>query len=612
MSRARLIVMVCFLTVPLSGVYALQNTVPFYPWSVSDAENYIPVPVSRVTVHGNNILPDEKILKMVPFPVPGNPKMIQVLFLEQQLINSGYFAKVTVRLERDKNGYASVIKVQVVENRRISNIYYKGNYAADITVLEKLLMNNGLKAGLIFNSIRMKDALQSFRDYLQKNGRFFFQISGRRITDRYGNESVEITLVKLDKIFIREIRLSGNRHVMDKAILNELLFQPGQTVTDERILAVSLWKLRKLGIFKYVYFDIAPFGNDEVVLTVQMTEIQSEEINTSISLNSKNRFNFDIDYFDYSVGERLGRISCGIIMNFVNESLDFIAMYSLPRLKRDYFFNIKLEKSTATAPYISGWEQYIERYSVDITLGRRLSRFFSVHGILNGIRTRIFYAASDRDDSDLPEALQGDDIFLNQTGKVMFMLDMLDDNFFPTKGIRTYLTWTTSLINENRNFHQLDYKLEFYWPLLNRITFSFYGHASMLFTDDLLLTLPLEENRRTTAQDYTAMGLQQKKMNLYGIIEFRWRFLEEYSIGAFGEAAAAWLQPEDFDIFDLGYGIGLSFRMAPREHYSAHIIKYPWSVNIGFNISDRHDKKPLISMLSSRDEYYYINLQASF
>lgn len=573
---------------------------------------YQVINIVNCEISGNDRLTKQKIQKMLPFTVPGKVKLIEILMLENVLLKSGYFEKVAVSLESSSNGLSRTMRIKVWENKILWSIYYRGDYAADLKPLATYLKKNKIKKGKIFNRNNIFNAIQLYKEKLQRSGNFFFYITYHYLIDAQQRLILVINLKKYDDIFVRKLKLSGNKHVTDKAVLNELTFRAGQTVANEKVLAISLWKLRKLGIFKYVFFDITPAGGNEVIVTVKMTEIQSEEINTSISLNSKNRFDFEIDFFDYSVGDKLGRVSCGAVMNFYNETIDLVAMYSLPKLERNYFFNVRFEKDTVNSTYSDKWDQFIEKFNIDITFGRRLSRFLSLHGILNGSRTKIFYATPNGDNSGLPLQLSEDEVFWDQTARFMIMIDTLNDNFFPTRGIRTFLTWTTSLFNENKNFHQLDYKLEFYWPLLNKITFNFYGHSSFLFTKDTLQTLNLEENRKTTAQDYAAIGLTQKKMNLYGIIEFRWRFLKKYAIGAFGEASGAWDSLRNFDIFELAYGIGISFRMAPREHYSAHIIKYPWSINIGFNISDQNDKKPVVSMVSSRDEYYYINLQAAF
>ena len=101
-------------------------------------------------------------------------------------------------------------------------------------------------------------------------------------------------------------------------------------------------------------------------------------------------------------------------------------------------------------------------------------------------------------------------------------------------------------------------------------------------------------------------------MTAYACMEFRWRFLDQFALFFYGESAGAWERINDFAMRDLHFGIGLGLRIAPRQHYYAHIFKYPWSFSFGYNISSRGKDDISYTIVSSRDEYYYINLQASF
>ena len=551
-------------------------------------------------------------------------KILKIREAVQSLRSSGYFDSVVLKVTGDQKEISLFLKL--VERPLLTNIKIGGDYLSDLSELHRVFKKRKIIIGKIFNEVIVRKALQEYREYLQARGKFLFNIKYRSkqnvgFSEKWFRSVFKISNVKRDdpiylKLYffkissfqIDSIRVIGNKKISSDTIIKQLAVERGQMINENAPLQRTLWQLNRLGVFSYVFLDIRPKGMlQKAELIVRVKEIESDIVNTSISFNSREDFNLELDYFNYSIGENLARFSSGAVFDFKKESVDFVFLLSFPRLFKKSFFNLQFKKDSIYDPFTSSWEKLTETISIDATFGHILSRYFSVYGSISYQYTAFSYLGSGTRPSGAEEKeVKG------STAKIFFMSDSLDDNFYPTRGIRTILSFEIPLLSEYDSYLIIDHKLELYVPLQWNFTFALYAHSAYAFTDDERVSLSLEERRKTTAQDRLAEDLERMELTAYACLEFRWRFLSQFALVFFGEAGGAWETITDFQPRDVQYGIGLGFRIAPRQHYYAHIFKYPWSLNFGFNISSRQKDDISYSIVSSRDEYYYINLQASF
>ena len=556
---------------------------------------------------------------------PGNEyKILEIRKAISSLKNGGYFDAVKVSVTGTEGKLD--MRLDLTEQPLLTNIKIGGDYLSDLEALDKIFAGRDIIIGKIFNEVIVRSALQEYREYLQSKGKFLFQIKYRSkqnvgFSDKWFHSVFRIHNTKRDypiylKLYffkinyfeIATIRVIGNKKISSKSIIKQLGIQRGEMIRDNSPLRLALWKLNRLGVFSYVFIDIRPEGMlQKAELIIRVKEIESSILNTSLSLNSREDFDLELDYFNYSIGEDLARFSSGAVFDFKKESVDYVFLLSFPRLLGSSFLNLQFKRHSFYDPFVEGWEKLTEVVSFDVTFGQMLSRHFSLYNSISYLYTSYSYLGSGTRPSGAVE-----EFFHGTTGKLFVMTDSLDDNFYPTRGVRTILSLELPLVSEFDFYLIVDHKLEIYVPLQWNLTFAFYEHSAFAFTDGSRISLTLEERRKTTAQDRLAETLEQMKMAVYSCIEFRWRLLSQFAFVFFGEAGGAWENIGDFQPLDMQYGIGIGFRVAPRQHYYAHIFKYPWSVNFGFNISSRGKDDLSYSIVSSRDEYYYINLQASF
>lgn len=562
--------------------------------------------------------------KLFPLKSGDEYKVLKIIRSIKLLKESGFFDAVEYSVYGNEKKIALTLKL--AERPLLTNIKIGGDYLSDLSELHKIFRKKNIIIGKVFNEVVVRKALQQYREYLQAKGKFLFNIKYRskqnvgfsekwfrsvfKINNAKRDDPIYLKLYffKISSFQIDSIRVIGNKKISSRSIIKQLAVERGQMIRKNSPLQRSLWQLNRLGVFSYVFIDIRPKGMlQKAELVIRVKEIESDIVNTSISFNSREDFNLELDYFNYSIGEDLARFSSGAVFDFKKESVDFVFLLSFPRLFKKTFLNLQFKRDSLYDPYTSGWEKLTETISFDVTLGQIFSRFVSIYGSVSYLYTEYSFLGSGTKPAGAEEQkIKG------TTGKLFFMLDSLDDNFYPTRGIRTILSFEVPLLSEYDFYLIIDHKFEIYVPLQWNFTFTLYGHTAYAITDDSNISLSLEERRKTTAQDRLAENLNRMEMTAYGCMEFRWRFLSQFAFCFFGEAGGAWEKISDFDIKDVQYGIGIGFRIAPRQHYFAHIFKYPWSINLGFNITSREKEDLSYSIVSSRDEYYYINLQASF
>jgi len=588
--------------------------------------------LDKVTVIGLHLTTKKQFFKEIyklSFPI--HVKTWQITAAEKRVRQCGYYGTVEVKYKKASkdNHYTAFFKV--VERPILTNIKIGGDFLANLEVLNSFLRKNKIIIGNIFNAVMVQKSIKSFKEHLQSKGMFLFQLRYRakqnlgfgqnwvrkifRISDAHIKEPIYLKLyfLKLKYFYIKKITIIGNKKIPTSAIIKQLLFRKGQMIDNNEDLSLSLWRLRRLGIFSYVFFDIQQSGVlNEAEIIIHINEIESDIVNTSISLNSRNEFNLELDYFNYSIGDGLDRISAAIIFDFKSEQLNYVFHYSMPNFLKSYFLNLQLLKEKKTDPYDDNWERIIERIIYNLTIGKRLGHYVSIYGILFNSQTQKYYERIGSTTAVFPSELSAGGSYNDSAIKLMLMFDNLDDNFFPTYGFRTFLTLGFSIFGDFDNYSLLDYKLEIYVPMMKQLTLAVYGHLSFLFTSDKEYSLSLEDRRKTSAQEDTALGLDQIKYSSYFIFEFRYRFQDQFALYVFAETGGAWGEISRSRFRELSYGIGFGFRIAPRQHYYAHIFKYPWSFNVGYNVTNKEDNEIFLSVVSSRDEFYYINLQAAF
>lgn len=564
-------------------------------------------------------------------PVPGEYKLHRIQAAVERVRTSGYFHQVNAKYSRAAGKEGLHLELQVVERPVLHAINYAGNYLADLEKLDQLLLEAGVMRGRICNLRVARQALTRFENLLHNQGRFLFRFwleershaPGERdwFDSLFGEsapkQEARVVLVfyffRVPLLRIRQVVIEGARNVPQQGIHRRLTIAAGDTVNDDRVLARSLRRIRQLGIFSSVELQLRFVGKSNLAdVVIRVKEVASADFNSSIGLTSRGAFTAALDYFNYSIGPSLARLSGATIFNFASSDLDFTLHYSLPYFLDRYFLGLQLKKQTATAAYDDTWDNVQETLDLDVTFGLRLLPALSAYCILNSSLSFLYYRTIDGADNGLSEQPGGERRFVDSSLGIMLLFRTVDDNFYPTRGIRTYLTASHSLLSQYQAYLRLDYKLEAYLPLLNRLVAALYGHLSGLVTSDPDLSLSLEERRRTTAQDDLALGVEQKKFSAFGSLEFRIQVWQDFYLVLFGESGGVWATANQARFRDLSWGIGLGLRVAPREHYFAHIFKYPWSCNIGYNISNKEDPELSFSVVSARDEYYYINLQSSF
>jgi outer membrane protein assembly factor BamA len=198
----------------------------------------------------------------------------------------------------------------------------------------------------------------------------------------------------------------------------------------------------------------------------------------------------------------------------------------------------------------------------------------------------------------------------------MAVYDNVDDNFFITQGYK--IVGRCDAYWKDPIAYKVQLSGEAYVPISPvNIIMAFTNRSNFLFTSssDTSTTLTLDPRMRSNVQEIYDIGNQQIKFTTYFSPELRFPMpdinetLRAISFIIFFEAGGAWSDYQKSRLDQTGYGFGCGFRLSPRKYYSTYLFQFPAGLYIGYRIGDN---KVRPSLISHRDDLYYINLSASF
>jgi len=206
---------------------------------------------------------------------------------------------------------------------------------------------------------------------------------------------------------------------------------------------------------------------------------------------------------------------------------------------------------------------------------------------------------------------------LSHSTGLMIVYDDLDDNFFITQGFKFLGDYETFWKKNNLAYKgQVSGELYVPLPFFNLIAAMDQRNNFLFLNDkDTTTTLSLDNRMRTNVQEIQNIGEQQIKFTSYTSAELRFPLPQDYEITRdvsfiiFGEAGGAWASYSDVSLQGMQFGFGVGLRLSPRKHYSSFLFQFPAGLYIGYRTGD---SKPRPTLISHRDQTYYISLTAAF
>jgi outer membrane protein assembly factor BamA len=590
------------------------------------SENYR-ISIGNIKISGNKILSQKEIFDTAGITAGKSPLVGDILKGIQELKNSGYFSKVSYQFNHDSNG--NTLLLFVSENPTIASIKFVDIKFLDMTVFNKKMAKYNVLSGRVFSKVRLEKAIEEFTKDNQNKGIFLFMVNYRVMTSeeikREKNfklfDPAEISIPGIHIIvYFRNIRQMTISNIYMKGfsceyddLINYLMLNEGMTINSDDELFFRYKRLKRLGFFDSVYFQNEPIDEQKYKIVIEGKEAPVSDINTSITAPPNIGVIMTAEYFNISLFNTLQRVRAAIGWETQVQAPVFTLEYTHPYFWHALFFDVTFSKNDQADPIKDQLlYKYSRNYEGKVTVGTNI-----YHNLSSYIVHTEEYAISETVDMQFKrrEEYARTKNLLNSTG-IMAVYDNVDDNFFITQGYK--IVGRCDAYWKDPIAYKVQFSGEAYLPISPaNIIMAFTNRSNFLFTSsrDTTTTLTLDPRMRSNVQEIYDIENQQVKFTTYFSPELRFpmpdinEILRAISFIIFFEAGGAWSDYQKSRLDQTGYGFGCGFRLSPRKYYSTYLFQFPAGMYVGYRIGG---DKVRPSLISHRDDLYYINLSASF
>jgi len=590
--------------------------------------------IHDVMVVGNKLLSEKEI-----FDISGLDRRTGFYISDiskgiQNLIRCGFFSEVSYTLNPVESGFSFELRVK--ENPPLASLKIVESKMLDLTVFKEKLLDNSVTTDMVFSPAMLEKSIEEFNIYNQNFGIFMYLITYRVVTSEeiikeggrflYEPNELEkngvhvlVYIREIPRMVIGEIKMTDISISYDQ-VLNFLMLKQGMPISSDKELFFRYKRLKKLGFYENIYFKLVQQDDTVYKLVIQGKEISLSEISTTLTAPSNIGLITSAEYYNVAVMKTLQRFRMSAGWELMVGAPIFVLEYTHPYFWYGLFVDTTFSKTDQVDTIKDqSYQKLTNNYDAKLTVGYNIWENLFAYSFHNER-----YAIANTVDSNY-DLLKGDNPVTNtpyekskklyHSSGIMLLYDSLDDNFFITQGYKLMGEYETYWKSPLAYKAQASAELYIPVPFFNLIV-AVNNRTNFLFTSpkDLVTTLTLDSRMRTNVQEIQTVSNQQIKLTTYSSAEMRfpmpdWGDLKNLSFVVFTEGGGAWADYQLVSLAETRFGGGIGFRLSPRKHYSSFLFQFPAGLYLGYRIGDSKVKPTLIS---HRDQMYYINLTASF
>ncbi|HCL56337.1 MAG TPA: hypothetical protein DHW82_04935 [Spirochaetia bacterium] len=587
-----------------------------------------------IMIIGNERMTQDEILEMIKLEKDNSFFVFEISSGLATLVSSGFFEDINYNI-LDEGSSDYTLAVYVKENPPLVSLKVLDSKMLDLSVFKKKLEANGIQTGLVFSTEALDKAIEQFNIFNQNYGIFLYNITYRIVTQEEiqteaGNflfdeqEKMQegyhiiVYIKEISRLFISEIRMMDTKIAYDE-ILNYIKLRPGMLIKNDEELFFRFKRLKKMGFYDDIYFKLL---QDKIAykVIIYAKEIPLSEISTTLTAPSNIGLVTSVEYFNIGLMHTLQRFRMGAGWQINLGTPVFVLEYTHPYFWKGLFVDLTFSKNDQIDVFKDNEniKKLTNNYDVRLTTGVNVyGNFFSyvfhkeryaIVGAIDKSNSRIY----EYNGLSYPKTKD----FYHSSG-LKLLYDNLDDNFFATQGAKVFLEY--EVFWQEMMAHKFSFSGEIYIPIpLFNLISTVNNRTSFLVTKkgDSQTTLTLDTRTRTDVQEIQQLTNQQIKFTTYISPELRFPLppikgiVTDLSFILFAEAGGAWADVDLIKPEEVKYGFGIGFRLSPKRHYSSFLFQFPAGLYLGYRVGDKKLTSP--TLISHRDEFYYINLTASF
>ncbi|MGY5512191.1 outer membrane protein assembly factor BamA [Vibrio antiquarius] len=419
-----------------------------------------------------NFLSDEKYQKQV---LAGDIEALKSFYLDRGYLKFNVDS-TQVAISPDKKGVYITLGLEEGEVYTVKDVKFRGDLIGEEATFERLVPfeDNETYNGSLVTS--MEDGIKRV---LGESGYAYPQVN---TIPEFDDENQEVSLVvNVDpgnRIYVRDIRFTGNNSTKDEVLRREMRQMEGSWLNSKSI-ETGKTRLNRLGYFENVEVQTVrvPGSDDQVDLVYSVKEANSGSVNFGVGYGTESGVSFQVGLQQDNFIGSGNRVGINAMMNDYqkNISLDYRDPYwnlDGVSLGGKVFYNEFEAKEANIVDYTN------ESYGASLTWGfpfDELNRFeFGVGYTHNKIGNLSPYLQVEQflraqaDNIDSSGALNTNDFDFN----ISWTRNNLNRGYFPTAGNHQRAFYKMTVPGSDVQYFKMQYDVRQYVPLTKKHEFT--------------------------------------------------------------------------------------------------------------------------------------------
>ncbi|MDV5043317.1 outer membrane protein assembly factor BamA [Vibrio diabolicus] len=419
-----------------------------------------------------NFLSDEKYQKQV---LAGDIEALKSFYLDRGYLKFNVDS-TQVAISPDKKGVYITLGLEEGEVYTVKDVKFRGDLIGEEATFERLVP---FEDNETYNGSLVTSMEEGIKRVLGESGYAYPQVN---TIPEFDDENQEVSLVvNVDpgnRIYVRDIRFTGNNSTKDEVLRREMRQMEGSWLNSKSI-ETGKTRLNRLGYFENVEVQTVrvPGSDDQVDLVYSVKEANSGSVNFGVGYGTESGVSFQVGLQQDNFIGSGNRVGINAMMNDYqkNISLDYRDPYwnlDGVSLGGKVFYNEFEAKEANIVDYTN------ESYGASLTWGfpfDELNRFeFGVGYTHNKIGNLSPYLQveqfleAQKDNIDSSGALSTNDFDFN----ISWTRNNLNRGYFPTAGNHQRAFYKMTVPGSDVQYFKLQYDVRQYVPLTKKHEFT--------------------------------------------------------------------------------------------------------------------------------------------
>jgi outer membrane protein insertion porin family len=476
------------------------------------------------------------------------------------------------------------------EQAKITAIIFKGNERIPSKTLRRTII---VKKNDPYDFLRIFTSKYNITSLYAQKGFIYAEVTSTPEDSFMLNRTLTFSISEGERVYVRDVKIEGNRRVRRRIIEREILLKPGDFYSPQKVYS-SQQKIYATGLFNDVKFEIEGVKEkrSDVVVIFKVIEGKTKWISSGLAFQTPNRITVDAGWGHDNLFNN-------------NQSISINYTYAF-NLKREQWSNLDVyynEPYLFSTPIKFSLHLFNER---EVTFRMEEESSSQYFGNIYGIKSRVGYSINLT--TEVTSEIKLKKAFINVIGdyqpqrdivtnSILFAYskDTRDNIFNPTRGILSLssVEFAGTILKGDNHFTRIIQDISFYRRFTRRsvlaskikvgYTAPLRGGTGESISVDERFELGGSSSLRGYAESSVGVpDIRGKHSGIYlinGGEELRFPIYKLLGGATFIDWGGLWLNKDNVSIRDLKVGVGFGLRY--------NTIIGPIRIDYGYRLTDR-------------------------